>query len=166
MTHNTFMIDQIEVQMSGLFTTHHYFQAEGEMLGELTCPAFGQQAIFQAGDGRTLGVRKTSLLGSSYELVEANSARGTAGPRKVFSREISVHYEGTAYLLRPEGVFSRDWFLVDAQGSTLLEIQPRGVFKQGAFLYPRQVLDFDLVVFAYYLVHVRQQEEAAAAAAS
>jgi hypothetical protein len=160
------MIDQIEVQMSGLFTTHHYFQTEGETLGELACPAFAQQATFQASDGRTLGIRKANWLGSSYELVEASSVRGTANLRKVFSRDLLVHYEGADYLLRPEGVFSRDWFLVDAEGATLLEVQPRGVFKQGAFLYPRQILDFDLVIFIYYLVFTRQQEEAAAAAAS
>jgi hypothetical protein len=166
MTHNTFMIDQIEVHSTGLFTTHHSFEAGEEKLGELVCPAFGQQATFQASDGRTLSIRKTSWLGSSHELVQSSSVRGTAHPRKAFSRDLLVQYEGTEYLLRPEGILSRGWFLLDAGGTTLLEIQPRGVLRQGAFLYPRLVMDFDLVVFVYYLVFTRQQEEAAAAAAS
>jgi hypothetical protein len=40
------------------------------------------------------------------------------------------------------------------------------VFKQGAILTITGNVDADLVAFAYYLVHVRQQEEAAGAAAA
>jgi hypothetical protein len=50
-------------------------------------------------------------------------------------------------------------------GTTLLEIQPRGVLKQGAYLTILAEVDADLVAFAYYLVHMRKQEQAASVAA-
>ena len=166
MTANTWMIEQIEVQMRGAFTTHHEFRSETEHLGEITLPAFSQQGTFQTASGRELLMRKTSWLSRSQELLEGEEVRATAAPRGLFSRDFVVHYEGAEYTLQPEGILKRGWFLIDAEGNTLLEIQPRGIFRQGAFLYPRSVMDLDLVAFVYYLVHVRQQEEAAAAAAS
>jgi hypothetical protein len=48
----------------------------------------------------------------------------------------------------------------------MLEIQPRGAFKQGAYLTITGAVDADLVAFVYYLVHMRQQEDAAASAAA
>ena len=62
--------------------------------------------------------------------------------------------------------FSRGWYLTAGEGNTLLDIQTRGVFRQGAILTIRSAVNADLAIFAYYLVHVRQQEEAAAVAAS
>jgi hypothetical protein len=47
-----------------------------------------------------------------------------------------------------------------------MEIQPRGVFKQGAYLSVRAAIELDLVAFAYYLVHSRKQEDAAVVAAT
>ena len=58
------------------------------------------------------------------------------------------------------------WFLLDAERRVLLEIQPRGVFRQGAYIALHSSLEVDLVVFAYYLVQMRQQEDAAAVAAT
>ena len=158
--------DQIEVEVSGLFTTHHYFETAAGTLGEFTFPAFSQQGLFQTADGRELVMQKTSWLGSAHEVLDGGVVRGTADRRGLLSRDILVEFDGQAYTLEPEGILSQGWFLFDAEGNELLEIQPRGIFKQGAYLILKGVVAADLTAFAYYLIHMRRQEDAAAAAAA
>jgi hypothetical protein len=156
---------QIEVEVSGLFTTHHRFEAVTGTLGEFTIPAFSQQAIYRSASGRELHMRKTSWLGSSHELLDGELVRGTAERRGLLSRGTLIHLDNRTYVLEPEGLLSRGWHLLDADGTTVLEIRPSGIFRQGAYLTVRGSIDGDLIVFAYYLVHMRQQEEAATATA-
>jgi hypothetical protein len=155
---------QIEVDVSGVFTTHHHFGTEEGTLGELTLPAFSQQGIFGSADGRELLIRKAGILSNTYELLEGNQVCGTARPRALFSRGIMVQINGLDYILQPEGVFSQGWYLVDAEGKKLLEIRPRGILRHGAYLTLWDKIDADLLVFAYYLIYMRQQEEAAVVA--
>jgi hypothetical protein len=159
-------LDQIEVEVSGFFTTHHYLESEAGTLGKLTFPAFSQQGNLQTADGRELVMQKRSWLGSAHEALEGERIRGTADRRGLLSRDILVQFDGKAYTLEPEGLLSRGWFLLDAEGNELLEIQPRGILKQGAYLMIKGVVAADLIAFAYYLVYMRQQEDAAAAAAA
>jgi hypothetical protein len=166
MAQRTWMLDQIEIEVTGFFTTHHLFQASGESLGELTFPAFSQSAGFRGADGRELLMQRTHWLGSAHELLQGQVVRGTADRPGLLRRDIAIHFNGQPYSLEPEGAFSRGWYLADGEGNTLLEIQPRGIFKQGAILTIRGAVDADLAIFSYYLVHVRQQEEAAAVAAT
>jgi hypothetical protein len=158
--------DQIEVDVRGVFTTHHYLDIEAGTLGEFTFPAFSQQGVFQTADGRELVMQKISWLSSAHEVVEGETVRGTADRRGLLKLEIDLQFDGRAYTLEPGGLLSRDWNLFDAEGNRLLEIQPRGLLKQGAYLTLKSVVDADLVAFAYYLVHMRWQEDAAAAAAT
>jgi hypothetical protein len=166
MSNPTWVSSQIEVEVSGFFTTHHYFQTEAGPQGELIMPAFEQRGTFRGSDGRELSVRKTSWLGSSHQLLDGELVRGTADRRGLFSRDILIHVNGQDYVLEPKGIFSWGWLLVDAEGTTVVEIEPRGVLRQGAFLTPYTHLALELVVFVYYLVYTRQQEEAAGAAAA
>jgi hypothetical protein len=160
------MLDEIEVEVTGFFTSHHIFRTEMQNLGELTFPAFSQCAEFRAADGRELLMQKTHWLGSAHELVQGDTVRATADRPGLFRRDIAVQFDGREYGLEPEGLFSQGWYLTDGKGNVLVEIQPRGVLKEGAYLTIRGAVDADLVVFAYYLVHVRQQEDAAAAVAA
>jgi hypothetical protein len=160
------MLDEIEVEVSGLFTTHHHLQSRAGTLGRLRFPAFGQCAVYHTTDGRELLMQKTHWLGSAHELVEAEIVRGRGDRPGLFRRDIAIWFDGQEYSLEPEGFLSQGWYLVDAAGSRLLEIQPRGIFKQGAYLTITGAIDADLVAFAYYLVHMRQQEDAAGAAAA
>jgi hypothetical protein len=105
-------------------------------------------------------------LGSAHELVDGGIVRGRADRPGLFRRDIMIQFDGQEYSLEPEGSLSRGWFLFDAEGTRLLEIQPRGAFKQGAYLTITGAVDADLVAFVYYLVHMRQQEDAAASAAA
>jgi hypothetical protein len=89
-----------------------------------------------------------------------------ADRRAMLSRDIVIEFDGQEYELIPEGILKQGWFLNDAQGNRLLEIQPRGVFRQGAYLTLVGWVDADLVAFAYYLVHMRKQEDSAAVAAT
>jgi hypothetical protein len=157
---------EICVDVSGFFTTHHYFQTEAGTLGELTFPAFSQQGVFQAADGSKLLMQKTHWLGTAHEIVEGESVRGTADRRSFFSRDIVLQLDGQDYVLLSEGLFKQGWFLVDAVGDTLIEIQPRGILKQGAYLTIWEAIDAVLVAFAYYLYYMRIQEDAAAVAAT
>jgi hypothetical protein len=165
MSKQNLAINQIEIDVTGAFTTHHFFRMQGDTLGELRIPAFSQQGTF-VGGGRELLMQRKSLLGSTHELIESATVRGTADRRALFSRDIVIQFDGQEYVLEPEGLFSRGWFLLDAEGATLLEIRPRGVFRQGAFVTIKGKIGADLIAFVYYLVHMRQQEDAAAVAAT
>jgi hypothetical protein len=159
-------IEPIEVDVTGFFTTHHYLQAEWGDLGELTFPAFSQGATYEALDGRKIIMQKSHWLGTAHEMIEGGSVRGRADRPGLLRRDIALQLDGRDYWLEPEGVFKQGWFLLDAERRILIEIQPRGVFKQGAYLMLREPVELDLVAFAYYLVHMRKQEDAGAVAAT
>jgi hypothetical protein len=166
LTEERWTLDEIEVDVSGFFTTHHYMQSRSGALGEFTFPAFSQRAIYYTCDGRELLMQKTHWLGSAHELVERGVVRGRADRPGLFRRDLTVWFEGQEYSLEPGGLLSWDWCLVDAGGTRLLEIRPRGVLKEGAYVTITAAIDTDLVAFAYYLVYTRRQEEAAGAAAA
>lgn len=159
-------LDEIEVEVSGFFTTHHVLRTEADILGELVFPAFSQRATYRTIDGRTLLMQKTHWLGTTHELVEGEVRRGSGTRPGLFRRDIVLQVDGQQYSLEPEGILSQGWHLFDATGQRLLEIQRRGILGQGAYLSVRGALDLDLVAFAYYLVYMRQQEDAAGAAAA
>lgn len=166
MKQKTLVLDQIEVEVLGFFTTHHHFQTEAGTIGKLTFPAFAQCGTFRTADGRELLMQKPRWLGTSHEFVEGKIVRGRADQRGLLSRDFVVELDGRKYYLVAEGAFKQGWFLTDAEGTTLLEFQPRGIFKQGFYVTIWSSVDADLVAFAYYLVHVRHQEAAAAGAAA
>ncbi len=166
MKKEVWLLDEIEVQVSGFFTTHHTFQTRSGALGEMTCPAFSQQGIYHTPDGRELLMQKTHWLGSAFELVEGGIVRGHADRPGLFRRDLTVQFDGREYSLEPAGFLNQGWILFDAQGSKLLEFQPRGVFRQGAYLTITGAVDADLAAFVYYLVYMRQQEDAAVVAAA
>jgi hypothetical protein len=160
------MPDRIEVEVSGFFTTHHRFETSTTILGEFTFPAFARGGIFRTIDGRELVMEKTGWLSSRHQLLEGETVHSTADRKGLLSRDIIIRYDGQEYLLQPEGLFRQSWYLSNAEGTVLLEIQPRGVLKQSAHLTMWGPIDADLIAFAYYLVHMRRQEESAAAAAA
>lgn len=158
--------DQIEVDVTGFFTTHHRFQTEAGSLGSFTFPAFSQDGVFRTADGRELLMHKTHWLGTAHELVEGDVVHGTADRPGCFRTDLAIWFRGREYRLEPAGTFSDGWYLLDAEGNILLELWPRGILKEGAYVTLRHVVAADLIAFAYYLVHVRKQETAAAAAAA
>lgn len=160
------MIGTIEVDVTGFFTTHHYLQAEWGEIGELTFRAFNQGATYEALDGRKVIMQKSHWLGTAHEMVDGGVVRGTADRPGLLRTDIAVQLDGQDYILEPEGLLKQGWFLLDAERHILMEIQPRGVFKQGAHLSVRAAIELDLVAFAYYLVHMRKQEDAAVVAAT
>ncbi len=162
----TGILGTIEIEVAGFFTTHHYLQAEWGDLGEMTFPAFSQSATYEALDRRKIAMQKRHWLGTAYEMIDGGIVRGKADRPGLFRRDIAVQFDGQDYSLEPEGLLKQGWFLLDAGRNTLLEIQPRGVFKQGAHLTLHGSIELDLVAFAYYLVHMRKQEDAAAASAA
>ena len=156
--------NEIEVDVSGFFTTHHAFRTPTGTLGEIRFPAFSQYGIFSGAHGRELLMQKTHWLGTAHELVEGEIVRGTADRRGLLSRDMVICFDGRDYTLEPEGLLSQGWFLLDAERFILLEIQPRGILRQGSYLSLYGPVQPALLVFAYYLVYMRQQEDAAAVA--
>jgi hypothetical protein len=157
-------VGEIEVTVRGFFTTHHTFETEAGILGEFTFPAFSQYAKYQARSGHELLMQKTHWLGTAHQLVEGDVVRGTADGVGLLRQDLAIQFEGRAYSLQPKGLFNQAWVLLDEQGSSLVEVQPRGAFKQGAFVTILGAVDADLVAFTYYLVNTRWQEAAAVAA--
>ncbi len=160
------ILDVIHIEVSGCFTTHHRLQSDAGTFGQFTFPAFAQHGIYRAADGRELLMQKTHWLGSAHELVDGQIVRGRADRPGLFRWDIAIRFDGRDYSLEPAGLLSWDWYLLDAEGNRLLEIQPRGLFRQSVDVTITGAVEVELLVFAYYLVHMRHQEDAAAAAAA
>lgn len=157
---------EIEVEMWGCFTTHHRMQTETEVLGELTLPAFRSGGVFEAADGRELVVEKTSWWRGWHELRENEIVVGSARPLGFWGRTMSVGFRGLMYELVPVGFWSDGWNLLDESGAVVVEVRRWGFFRRKVGLTIRGPVHPDLLVFVYYLVNVRWQEQSAAAAAA
>jgi hypothetical protein len=159
-------MDAAEVIVSGFFTTHHCVQTATEILGELTLPAFSKQGAFYAADGRELVVQRTNWWRGWHEMREGGIVVGTARAESFWRRTTGIGFRGAMYELQPADFWSRGWRLLDETGATVVEIRPRGVFRRGAYLTVMKPVTVDLLVFSYYLVNVRWQEQTAAAGAA
>ena len=152
--------------MEGVFTTHHYLLSAAGSLGELTIKTGGGTGTFLATDGRELEVKRTSLWRGWYEMRDSGVVIGTAASQGFFRRTTTIDYRGVEHLLEPVNTWARRWRLVDPMGSVLVEVEPRGVFKRGAFIKVFGEIELDLLVFCYYMVSMRWQEQASAASAA
>lgn len=161
----TWLADEVEVNVSGVFTTHHVLQTGTGTLGELTMPALKMASVFRAADGQKLIVKRTSWWRGTYELREDDTVLGTARPMGLFRRENAVQFGEQAYRLRAAGFCGRIWHLLDSAGETVMEIRPRGAFRRGAILRIRKSVDLTLLAFTYGLVQASWQEQTAAAGA-
>ena len=160
------IIGTIEIDVTGFFTTHHNLRAEWGGLGELTFRAFNQGATYEGLDGRKVGMQKSHWLGTAHEMVDGGVVRGMADRPGLLRTDIAIQFDGQDYILEREGLLKQGWFLLDSERHLLMEIQPRGVFRQGAYLSLCSAVELDLVAFAYYMVHMRKQEDAAVVAAT
>jgi hypothetical protein len=154
---------RIQVNISGFFTTHHRFLSEGGELGQLTLAATRRGGVFRSFDGRELVLRQKSLWRSEHELHEGGLVLASARPRGFFRTAILIEFGGQTYTLERISFWKRGWRLLDPGNVAVMEIQPQGLFKRGAFLDILGEIDANLLVFAYYLIYMRWQEEAAAA---
>jgi hypothetical protein len=165
-TQESWVADAIQVTVSGVFNTRHTLEVEAGSLGELTYFPFRSSGVFQAADGRELAMRKTNWWRRWYELREGETVLGNARPRGFFRREIMVQFKDQKYMLKPASFWNRCWYLTNNEGAMLLEVCPRGFFRRGAYLTILDTVDVALLVFTYYLVHMRWQEQSAAVAAA
>lgn len=157
---------EIEVTVTGLLTTHHYFNASDGCWGELTLTPLSNHGCFRRDDGSEFVVRKVHWLGTAYELLVGGSIWGSADKPGVLSRYMVIDFRGRPYRLQPKGILKDGWFLSDAEGNRLLAARPRGILQEKTVLTTVSPLDQELVVFAYTLIYLWRQEEAAAAAAT
>lgn len=163
MNQESWVADEIEVTVSGFFTTHHVLQTSAGNLGKLTLPALSKSGVFRFAGGRELVVARTSWWRGWHELRENGIVLGTACPQGFWRRTMEIGFRGAMYELVPASFWARRWLLLDETGATLIEVQPRGAFRRGAYLTIVEPVSIDLFVFAYYLVNARWQEQSAAA---
>jgi hypothetical protein len=166
MSWNAGVRGEIEVDTWGWFTTHHQMNLRGGVLGELTLPALGGGGVFRFADGRELEMEKTSWWKGWHELREAGIVIGSARPLGFWGQRMSVGYRGKMYELATAGFWADRWHLLDESGVALVEIWREGFFRQKVAVVAHLEVQPDLLVFAYYLAHVRWQEQTAAAAAA
>jgi hypothetical protein len=157
---------EVEVEMWGCFTTHHRMSTETGVLGDLTLPAFSSGGVFAGADGRRLVVEKTSWWRGWHELRENDVVVGSARALGFWGRRMSVGFRGLMYELVPTGFWSDGWNLLDESGGVLVEVRRWGFFRRKVSLTIHGPVHFDLLVFVYYLAHIRWQEQTAAAAAA
>jgi hypothetical protein len=155
---------EIDVEMWGCFTTHHRMLTETDALGELTLPVFSSGGVFEAADGRELTVEKTSWWRGWHELRENDIVVGSARPLGFWGQRMSVGFRGLIYELVPAGFWSDGWNLLDESGEVVVEIRRWGFFRRKVSLAICGPVHSDLLVFVYYLAHIRWQEQASAAA--
>ncbi|MCX7682815.1 MAG: hypothetical protein N2508_12775 [Anaerolineae bacterium] len=165
MAQETWNADEIEVTVRGLFTTHHLFQTARGTLAELVFPFFSLRSILHTADGRQLLARRVSLWRTRHELRDGDTVLATAQPLSFWSRGWAIRFGSQEYLLKPTDFWANRWQLSDEVGSVLLQLSSRGVFRRSAHLTVSGEIDADLLAFAYYLVQVRQEEQAAGASA-
>lgn len=165
MTYKTITTDKIEILASGFFSTRHKLQTNTEVIGEMTLRGMKMQGNFWSNDGRELELAKKKWWKSIYEIREGGAVVGEARPRGFFRREFILDYDRKAYRLTPTGIGGRIWRLFNNTGTLLLEVSRRGAFQRGAHLRIRGEIDFPLMLFAYYVVNARWQEQQATAAA-
>ncbi|MBN1955230.1 MAG: hypothetical protein JW900_09300 [Anaerolineae bacterium] len=169
MADSSLIADCIRVDVSGFFTTQHWFQSEAGELGQLTLPAWRREGLFQSADGQEWTAQRPKWWRREHELHRDGLTVARSQPRGFFSRQILVQFEGRGYVLERISFWKRGWRLLDPSGMALLEIRPQGLFKRGALLAVLGEVDAGLLVFCYYLVYLSWQEEttvAATAAAS
>jgi hypothetical protein len=159
-------MERAEVIVSGVFTTHHAVRTATEMLGELILSAFSMGGVFHGADGRELVVRRTNWWRGWHEMREGSIVLGSAHRQGFWRRTMGIGFRGATYELRPADFWSRGWHLCDEMGTTVVEIRPRGIFRRGAYLTVMQPVHVDLLIFVYYLVNVRWQEQSGAAGAA
>jgi hypothetical protein len=164
-TETTLSLDRIQVQVTGLFTTHHFLETETGCLAEITFGAFSQGGTAHTRDGRELLMQKTGWFSGAHELVDNGRMRGSAERQGAFSREMQLELDGRRFRMVPEGILRRGWFLIDGRERRLLEFQPRA-FGKDVEVIIWDTVDADLAIFAYYLYYMRSQEESAAAVAA
>jgi hypothetical protein len=166
MKHRRLEISQIEVVVTGLFTTHHDLLTCSGSLGKLRFAAFSECGVLKTKDGRELVMQKPKMLSTVLEMTEGDTLRSTADRMGLLDQRRIIEYDGAFYQMQPEGLFKQGWFLVDHENHVLAEIQPRGAFKQGALITILGPVDADLIAFAYFVFYMYTSEQAVVVAAT
>jgi hypothetical protein len=166
MRRETWLADQVEVTVSGLFTTHHLLRTATGVLGALTLPVMRLKGVFRGADGRELVVKRTSWWRGTYKLHEDGDLLGTARPLGIFRRENTVTFDDQTYRLSAAGFWARIWHLKNDAGEVVVEVRPRGALRRGATLRIVRPVDLALLVFTYHLVNARWQEQTTAVSAA
>lgn len=161
---NELKADVIEVTVSGTFKTEHVFNSSAGVLGKLLIKGNKGEGSFQGADDSWLEYKKPSIWKNQYELHEGNLITGKAHPPKKLKRAFEIDLDGELFSLSPGGSKLRSWMIRNDQGESICEVLPRGGLKRGAILRIGAEIPLKLLVFGYYLVFKRWQEESAAAA--
>jgi len=160
----SYSADLIEVRVAGIFKTRHTFFTSSQELGTLLIKGGRSCGMFQGADSEKYQIEQPSIWKKYYQIREENEVLGTAKPPGFFSRNFMIDMEDSLFELPPVKFWSNQYYLKDAAGQIMSDIQSRGTFKRGALVSIYQPISLPLLVLTYFLVTKNWQEQNAAAA--
>ncbi|MFO8035603.1 MAG: hypothetical protein R6U57_03130 [Anaerolineales bacterium] len=166
MDQHTYSADVVEVTIKGAFATQHEFWAGEKCLGELKLKFGKLQGEFEGHQGERYAVEQLSFWKRDFVIRDDEKILGRANPPKNFSPRLVIEFEGEGYECSPVGFWARKWVLKDILGEVLMVMEPRGMFKRGAYLQIYKSIPLGLLVFFYTLVNKRWQEQSATSTAA
>jgi hypothetical protein len=147
-----------EVRVSGLWRTRHKITSSGEPVGELTVARNNKGMIWRGEyrpvKGEVLHFRRDpGLLRSQFSLwTEGREWLGSSLRSSFVRREIALATGNKPYRVLPLPGFGRGWRMLAPKTGEMARITPVPFGRKTRIEVYRRV-DFELVLFAYFLGH-------------
>ncbi|MBL8859956.1 MAG: hypothetical protein JNL28_15720 [Planctomycetes bacterium] len=150
-------ISTYKTRVSGLFQARHAITGpDGEEIGVLTVQRSGRGPIrgarYQPTKGEVLLIRRDpGLLRSQFSCwTEGREWVGSSLRWSFFAREIALATGNKPYRLLPVAGLHRGWRMFAPKTGEMARIEPAG-FGRGSTIQVFRRVDFELVLFAYFL---------------
>jgi hypothetical protein len=144
-------------RVSGLWSTRHTVEdAAGARVGVLACRRDGKGLVvggrWQPEKGEVLLFRRDpGILRSQFSCwTEGREWIGSSLRWSFFAREIALATGNKPYRLLPAAGFHRGWRMLAPKTGEMARIEPR-TMRRGATIEVFRRVDFELVLFAYFL---------------
>lgn len=152
----TEILASYRTDVRGLWNPRHTIWKDQERLGVLEARRAGNtmiaSAIYRPEKGEVLHLRRDpGILRSQYSLwTEGREWLGASLRWSFVSREISVSTGNKPYRLIPVPSFRRGWRLVAPKTGEMARFEPQ-LARRGSTIEVYRKIDFELVLFAYFL---------------
>jgi hypothetical protein len=150
------VIATYSIRVTGLWNTRHALSKNGTALGVLTIERNGKGMIvrgtYTPEKGEVLHFRRDpGLLRSQFSLwTEGREWLGSSLRWSFLRREIAMATGNKPYRLLPRPGFRRGWSMYAPKTGEMARITPR-FLQRGTQIEVFRRLDFELVLFAYFL---------------
>jgi hypothetical protein len=144
-------------RVSGLWSTRHLVEdGAGARVGLLSCTRSKSGLVtsgrYQPEKGEVLLFRRDpGILRSQFSCwTEGREWIGSSLRWSFFAREIALATGNKPYRLLPAAGFHRGWRMLAPKTGEMARIEPR-TFRRGSTIEVFRRVDFELVLFAYFL---------------